>query len=193
LNSGNLSKYQQAFDVILQDLEYINRSEQLHLLASPEQMLLHRRIVRLENNVSNIPSEMLTEDQPIKARRARGVLQWQFEQGKRKKIWELEKSSNQLTKQITEMNKRALTLASAREHALTRFVGYQSLIDDGSQKLYELRRRIKTQIDIQADIIKQQILAVLKRRKTTLDHFLLQSDLSVARLHEQAVEIPEIE
>jgi len=193
LNTGNLAKYKQTLSLILEDLDFINRSEKLYLLATPEQTLLHQRIVRVENNISNIPFEMLTDDQQIMARRARGVLLWEFEQSKTEKIWTLKKSSIELKKQIAEMDSRALTLAFAREHALTRFVGYQSLIDEGSQKLHDLKRRIKRQIDIQADFIKKQILAVLKRRKATLDHFLLQSDLSVARLHEQAVEIPEIE
>ena len=120
-------------------------------------------------------------------------MQWQFEQGKTKKVWELKKSSIVIEKEIAKMKARVVNLASAREHALVRFVGYQSLIDEGSQKLQDLRMRIQGQIDIQADFIKQQILAVLGRRKATLDHFLLQSDLSVARLHEQAVEILEID
>ena len=91
------------------------------------------------------------------------------------------------------MEELSTNLASAREHALTRFIGYQEQVDEGSIRLINLRAGIKVQIDYQADLIKQQILAVLKRRKITLEHFLLQSDLSVARLHEQAVFIPEDE
>ncbi|MCF6193338.1 MAG: hypothetical protein L3J46_03270, partial [Kangiellaceae bacterium] len=193
LAEGNLVKYQIAYKKIMEDLAYVNKSEKLHLLATREQAELHQRIVRLENNIASIPNEMLTNNQQEKARIARGVLQWQFEEGKTKKIWELKKASVEIKQLISEMKQRSLTLASAREHALSRFVGYQGLIDEGTEKLQDLRRRIKVQIEVQAGFIKEQILAVLKRRKATLDHFLLQSDLSVARLHEKAVEIPEID
>ena len=193
LAEGNLVKYQTAYEKIMEDLAYVNKSEKLHLLATRDQAALHQRIVRLENNIANIPNVMLTNNQQEKARRARGVLQWQFEEGKTKKIWELKKASVEIKQLISEMKQRSFTLASAREHALTRFVGYQGLIDEGTEKLQDLRRRIKAQIEVQAGFIKEQILAVLKRRKATLDHFLLQSDLSVARLHEKAVEIPEID
>ena len=193
LAEGNLVKYQRSYTKIMEDLDYVNRSEKLHLLATADQAVLHQRIVRLENNIAKIPDGMLTDKQHDKTRRARGVLQWEFEKGKTKKIWELKKASAEIKQLISEMTQRSSTLASARENALTRFVGYQALIDEGTDKLQELRKRIKLQINIQAGLIKQQILAVLKRRKATLDHFLLQSDLSVARLHEKAVEIPEIE
>lgn len=193
LEQGRLKQYQASFSMAQQDLSYLNKSERLYLLATPEQTELHQRILRLENNIKNIPAEMFTDDQIDKARRARGVLQWQFEENKTNKIWELKKSSREIDEILAEMKQRSTSLAFARENALTRFVGYQALVDEGADKLLELRRRIKQQIDIQSGLIKQQILAVLKKRKATLDHFLLQSDLSIARMHEQSVDIPEIE
>ncbi|MDQ7050546.1 MAG: hypothetical protein Q9M92_13855 [Enterobacterales bacterium] len=91
------------------------------------------------------------------------------------------------------MNQRTLTLASARLYALNRFVGYQDVIVQGANNLKDLKKRIHSQANIQAGLIKKQILAVLQKRKATLDHFLLQSDLAIARMQEQAVIIPEIE
>lgn len=193
LAQGAFTKYTQAFIKINEDLDYLGRSERLYLIASPEQSKLHQRISRLEKNIQNIPADMLTDNQIDKTRRARGVLQWQFEENKTEKIWQLKKASLTIEKTLLEMQQRSKGLSRAREKALTRFVGYQDLIDDGSQTLRELRRRIKGQVNIQAELIKEQILAVLNKRKMTLDHFLLQSDLSVARLHEKAVSIPEID
>lgn len=193
LATRNLQKYNEVFNRIQQDINDVSESKKLHLLATPEQKLLHNRIKRVEENVARIPSELLDDDQIDKARRARGVLQWELEKGKTQKIWELKKVSTEIKAEIVEMSKRATKLSSAREYALSRFTGYQFLIDEGAEKLLDLRRRIKAQIEIQAGLIKAQILEVLKKRKATLDHFLLQSDLSVARLHERAVEIPEIE
>ncbi len=193
LEQGVLEKYQANYGNILNDLTFLNKSEKLHLLATSEETLIHKRLIRLEATIQKIPANMLTDNQLEKTRRARGVLQWQFEVNKTAKMRELNKAANEISFLLDEMTSRSKTLGSARENALTRFVGYQDLVDEGTEKLRSLREKIRMQISIQASLIKQQILEVLKRRKLTLEHFLLQSDLSVARLHEKAVLIPEID
>jgi len=193
IEKDSLIVFESQYQKVLKDLEHLNKSEELHLVATPEQLEIHNRITRLEKRLQIIPSEMLSLEQLNQTRRARGVLQWQLEENISEKIWELKKQSNELAALLKETSDRTTKLASARSLALTRFVGYQELINEGSDKLADLRERIKGHVDIQSDFIKQQILDVLRKRKATLEHFLLQSDLSVARLHEQAVYIPEIE
>jgi len=193
LTQGSFEKYQAVYKVVQQDLESLRKHEKLYLLADEEQAASYKRLLRLEKNINRIPPSMLTDDQIDKARRARGVLQWQLEESLTEKTWELKKTSNEIEKMLANMNNLSENLFSAREFALTRFVGYQEQVDEGVIILAALRRRIKSQVEREANLIKDQILAVLKQRKITLDHFLLQSDLSVARLHEQAVYIPEVE
>jgi len=193
LAKGAFSQYQLAYDEIQQDLVDLKNSKKLHLLATPEQKALYERLLRIENTLANIPSQMVDEDQLDKPRRAWGVLQWQLEQNRMQKIWELTKTSHAIKKIMNEMNERTLTLASARLYALNRFVGYQDIIDQGVNNLKDLKKRIHGQVKLQAGLIKNQILAVLEKRKATLDHFLLQSDLAIARMQEQAVIIPEID
>lgn len=193
ISNDALNEFESQHRSILTDIDSLRRSEKLHLIATPEQLEIHNRISRLEQRIESIPSEMLQPEQVEKTRRARGVLQWQLEEDLTQKIWGLTRVSNELATSIKKMRESTATLASARSHALTRFVGYQAKIDQGSDKLADLRDRIRGQVDIQSSFIKQQILEVLRKRKATLEHFLLQSDLSVARLHEQAVFIPEIE
>ena len=193
IKQGSFDKHRMTYESIQQDLVYLNKYEKLYLLADQQQTELHKRILRLESKIQNIPADMLSDNQIDKARRARGVLQWQLEQDRSKKIWQLKKSNAQIEQMLVDMEELTTNLTFAREHALTRFVGYQELVNEGSVRLTNLRAGIQVQIDFQADLIKQQILAVLKKRKITLEHFLLQSDLSVARLHEQAVFIPEVD
>lgn len=193
VQQDSFKKYQALYHIIQEDLEALSKHQKLHLLADKDQTAIHKRILRLENNIKNIPPSMLTDDQIDKARRARGVLQWQLEQNLTEKTWELKKTSNEIQEKLAKMSNLSSNLATAREHALTRFVGYQEQVDEGSIILADLRRRIKGKVEFEAEKIKEQILSVLRTRKATLEHFLLQSDLSVARLHEQAVYIPEVE
>lgn len=193
LDKGTLDKLRAKYELINADLKSLKNDQRLYLIADENQTEIHQRITRLENNIKKIPREMLTNNQAIKAKRARGVLQWQLGLDKTKKIWELEKVRMQIEKLVADIADQTIALASARENALTRFVGYQEKIDEGGDNLRRLRDKIKGQVDIQSDFIKEEILAVLKKRKATLNHFLLQSDLSVARLHEKAVLIQEVE
>lgn len=186
-------KYQALYDNIQLDINALNNNEKLYLLADEKQSALHKRILRLEKNIQIIPASMFTDDQINKTSRARGVLQWQLEYGKTKKMWTLRKASAEIRQELASMDGLSQNLSSASDHAMIRFSGYQQLVDDGSVTLIKLRREIKIQVGKQAVLLKEQILSVLKRRKITLDHFLLQSDLSVARLHEKAVLIPEVE
>jgi len=193
LELGVLNKYQMMQQQIEDELSAIKRSEKLHLLANPEQKKLHERIQRLEKRLQIIPPEMISAKQLDKLRIAKGILQWQFESDKAGKIWELQKGRDEVGVMLKTMQRQTKKLSSAREYALSRFVGYQSLVDKESQRLKDLQSRINAQVDYQAGNIKEQILSVLNKRKVTLEYFLLQSDLAVARLHEQALNIPEFD
>ena len=193
LSMTSLDEFVKLKGAASSDIENLGQSKNLHLIASEEQLEIHNRISRLEKRVAFLPDSMLTSDQKEKARRARGVLDWQLQENLSEKIWELKRQASEVDVLIQEMKERTTNLSTARENALTRFVGYQFKIDEGFDKLINLRKRIKGQVNIQSDFIKQQILKVLQKRKATLEHFLLQSDLSVARLHENAVFIPEVE
>jgi hypothetical protein len=184
---------QAEYQKILADLQALRNADKLYLLATPKQLEIHNRITRLEKRLTNIPENLLQPEQIEKTKRARGVLEWQLQQDLTEKLWQLEKQSRELEQLLNQANSQTVKLASARSMALTRFVGYQAKIDQGANKLSNLRDRIKGHVDIQSGYIKQQILEVLAKRKSTLEHFLLQSDLSIARLHEQAVFIPDIE
>jgi Tfp pilus assembly protein PilF len=193
LDKGTLDKLRAKYDVIEADIVSLKNDQRLYLIADQQQTEIHQRITRLEANIKKIPASMLSDNQAIKAKRARGVLQWQLGLDRTKKIWELEKVRMQIEQLVADISNQTVSLASARENALTRFVGYQGKIDEGGDNLRRLRDKIKGQVDVQSDFIKDEILAVLKKRRATLNHFLLQSDLSVARLHEKAVLIQEVE
>ena len=193
LQEGAFNEYQQMLTDFQADVKALKNNEKLHLLADKNELKLHQRIVRLFEKIERIPPEMLSPEQVLKAKRAKGVFQWQLETGKAGKIWQLEKVAIQIQRILKQMQKRKISLASARQKASTRFSGYQEKVDVATGRLFGLRDKIKFQIDIQALELKEQIIAVLQKRQATLNHYLLQSDLSIARLHEQAVKIPELE
>lgn len=193
LAEGSFNEYQRQLIAFEEDISALKNDQKFELIASKEELKLLKRVNGLFEKLERIPEDMLRPGQLEKAKRARGVLQWQIESGKAGKIWQLEKALRQIKVTFAEMQSRKISLANARAKADGRFTGYQAQVDEATLKLHALRDRIKQQIDVQASDLKQQIIAVLAKRQATLNHYLLQSDLSIARLHEQAVKIPELE
>lgn len=193
LADGSFDEYEELLSNFDADIKALKEGQKLHLLASENELKLHRRITSLLDKIERIPADRLSPQQVVMAQRAKGIFQWQLETGKAGKIWQLEKITRQIRQVFNEMQSRKISLANARSKAETRFTGYQEKVDDASAQLLGLRDKIKAQIDIQANDLKTQIVNVLLQRQATLNHYLLQSDLSIARLHEKAVEIPELQ
>ncbi len=193
LAQGSFTKYQADLVQLEADIEDLKNNRNIHLMATPKELKLYQRIKSLEKKLTIIPDDMITNEQRLKAKRARSVLEWQILQNKAEKIWLLEKNALVVRDILNQMEQKKVTLASARDTAEVRFNGYQDKVDNAEQQLLGLRDKIKAQIAIQAEALKKQIIQVLEKRKATLDYYLLQSDLSVARMHEKALEIPELE
>ncbi|TQV77076.1 hypothetical protein FLL45_03740 [Aliikangiella marina] len=193
LAEGAFEKFQSQLAVFDEDIKALKNNEKMHLIATKEQLKLHKRISGLFEKLERIPEDMLSPGQVVMAKRARGILQWQMEEGKVAKIWQLEKIARDIRRVLSEMEARKISLANARQKAQTRFMGYQEQVDGATGQLVGLREKIKEQIDAQATDLKSQIVNVLLQRKAALNQYLLQSDLSIARLHEKAIKIPELD
>lgn len=193
LAEGAFEKFQTQLAEFDEDIKALKNNERMHLIATRDELKLHKRITGLFEKLDRIPEDMLSPDQVIMAKRARGILQWQIEEGRVGKIWQLEKVARDIRRVLAEMEERKISLASARQQAQSRFMGYQGKVDDASGQLVGLRDKIAQQIEAQAFELKTQIVNVLVKRKATLNQYLLQSDLSIARLHEKAINIPELE
>jgi len=183
--------YQKLYEQVENDIVLLKQNKNMHLLATDKQKDIYNRLVRLRKRLSAIPVSMISDDVRTETKRAQGLLMWQFQENSRAKIWDLEKSQIEIIQQMKLLSKRKISLANAKEKAGTRFLGEEQKISNGKSTILRLRNKIEQESNIQSEKIKQQILKVLEKRKATLKHFQLQSDLSIARLHEKALVIPE--
>ncbi len=193
LAKGAFDEYQSKLSLLESDIGALKRNEKIFLLASEEQLPVYRRVSSLEKKIIRIPDEMLDDNQKEKSRRVSGVLQWQLEENKMDKIRRLEKLAATIRSILKEVSSKKVSLANAKEKSKARFSGFQVKVDHGAQQLTGLRNKILEQIELLVIDLKLQIIQVLTERKLALDHYLLQSDLSIARLHELAIKIPELE
>ena len=193
LEGSALAMYEAMIVQFEEDVTALKNNERFRLLANAEQKRSLKRIDSLFEKIDRLPEGSLSPEQLEKASRAKAVMQWQLEEGKVGKIWQLEKSIIEIRRTLDEMQIRTQALSSARDIAALRFSGYQEEVDLAAESLLGLRDKINAQIAIQARDLKTQISEVLFKRKATLNHYLLQSDLSIARLHEKALKIPELE
>ncbi|MGX5201649.1 hypothetical protein [Aliikangiella sp. IMCC44632] len=193
LKTGMVEKFQQELTQLERVIDNLKQDKNIHQLANSNQLEIYQRLTGLNAKLADIPDELLSNQQKEKARRANGVLRWQLLDGKVAKIWQLEKVALEIRETINQMSLRKQNLADARHVAQTRFQGYQQKIDEASKNLQGLQGKVDEQIKLQANALETQIVKVLNSRKKALQHYLLQSDLSIARLHEQALKLPELD
>lgn len=192
LDDNNSSYYQQQLEQLKLTLIDIKNNKNMHRLANSNQLKHHARINRLESRIVNIPDEMLDDNQRIKVKKARGVLQWQLESGKVAKIWALDKKIKEIEKSLNVMQQKKQALKNANTQASKRFIHEAIVVEKSTGKLTGLRDKLNRLVKVQVDILKQQILATLQEREASLKHFLLQSDLSIAHLYEQSITSQEV-
>jgi hypothetical protein len=193
LIEGAFDNFENKIVSLEADINDLKRNKKMYLLADSEELAIYKRITSLEDKLERIPSSMISDEQRMKTKRAQGVLQWQLESFKIGKIWSIEKQSRIIKDILFEINIKKQSLASARKKARGRFTGFQEKVVLGKNRLTGLRNKIETQITLQVERLKKQIIVMLNERKKTLDNFLLQSDLAIARLQGQAVSIPELD
>ncbi len=187
------NEYELLYNQVQQEVMQLKQNKNMYLLANTKQTEIYNRLIKLQNRLKQIPASMISDEVRMKTKRAEGLLLWEFQENSRAKIWELEKIQKQIFSEFDLLSKRKKSLASARKKAGTRFLGEEQKITKGKDTIKQLKEKIEQQSSIQSEKIKQQILEVLGKRKATLKHFQLQSDLSIARLHEKALTIPEDE
>jgi len=193
LAAGSFERYKNDLAALEKTIEELTQGKNLNRLANKEQLEIVKRVASLSKTAAGIPQNMLSEEQRDKVRRAKGVLQWQLEENKVAKIWQFTKQARQIRAVIDEMESRTESLSKARPNAARRFQDNQHQVDQSRKKLIGLRDKIIDQIKANSQELKLQINSVLSKRRATLSHYLLQADLSIARLHEQAIELPELD
>ncbi|MFT6731936.1 MAG: lipopolysaccharide biosynthesis regulator YciM [Polaribacter sp.] len=193
LREDSNNQYERLYSQVQIEIDQLKQNKNMHLLANDNQKAIFKRLTLLQNRLKLIPTRLISDEVITKTKRAEGLLMWQFQENSHVKIWELEKVQSDISQELELLSNRKLSLESARAKASSRFTSEEQKVGQGKDTIRNLRKRIEQESSIQSEKIKQQILDVLEKRKATLQHFQLQSDLSIARLHEKALAIPEDE
>jgi len=193
LADNSFTEFEEKVLQLNSDLREVEQGNKLHLLASQKELKIHNRIISLQSKINSLPSKMLTPAQRNKAARASAVLSWQLQEFKADKIWRLKKEIKLIERTLLQMNARKKPLANARVESQLRFNGYQEKVNQGASQVTTLMSAIKEQSRLQLNQLKAQVVSELNKRKQSLETYLLQADLAVARLHSQAVIIPELD
>lgn len=187
LKQDLVNNYQTQLNVLQKNIQDAKNNSNLLSLANKQQLDILARINRVIDKMETVPQDMISNQQKQTIRRAQGIIKWQLQQDKPRKIWQLEKQAIRIEEILAQITVTKSNLQNARNIAQNRFAGFEEKVAASVGKLEGLKQKINQHVGYQSGELKFLIKSVLLSRKQTLEHFLLQADLSIARLHEQAM------
>ncbi len=191
LAEGSILKYKRELIDIKLNMLAVEYNQKLHVLANEQELKIISRINRVLKSLAKIPADKITNEQKLKINRAQGIMRWHMERNRPERLWDIKRQAVLIEEMLEEASVRKQALFNAREIAEGRFAGFKEGVSEGTQKLLALRNKIDLQAKNQEGELKALIKTVLARRRSVLENFLLQADLSVARMHEKSFSIKE--
>jgi hypothetical protein len=128
-----------------------------------------------------------TDDRAASLKRLKGVLLWQASETYAEQRWQAEKSFNQLASKLLEA-KNNHTRFKAITTGSVDIVRYQQRMSDLQLRLDQQQQQLVETIALSEAQLRAQVLGVLAEQQARLGHYLAQSRLAIARIHDQAWE-----
>ncbi|NVJ61351.1 MAG: tetratricopeptide repeat protein [Gammaproteobacteria bacterium] len=174
--------------------EYVNFAESrfadddLWFLADEDQLELYQDLKRLKSTMDKIPaSEMDLSDQQEQWRRVYGALMWQIAENYGPKKYRVTKQIKEAGEALEELSSRETSITQSKQVAATRFLNYDSRIFDLSSRIESSLRLIEQQKQFAKQAMQQILQQKLEKRKQELDFLLAQTELSIAKIQDEAI------
>jgi len=128
-----------------------------------------------------------TDDRAASLKRFKGVLLWQASETYAEQRWQAEKSFKQLESKLLEAKNNHVRFKTITSGSAD-IVRYQQRMSDLQLRLDQQKQQLIEAITLSEAQLRAQVLGVLSEQQARLGHYLAQSRLGIARIHDQAWE-----
>ncbi|NVJ50201.1 MAG: tetratricopeptide repeat protein [Gammaproteobacteria bacterium] len=178
----------QEYKQLKQQAESRLAADDIWVLANEEELELYNDLMRLKGSLEKLAAAGFdVEEQQEQWRRVYGALYWKLADQYGPKRYHVEKTIAQTGQAISDLKSRNQSLSQAEQKAASRFLNYD-------QRIIQLRQRMTLLIDAiyqQQQLSEQRMLQVLtdklNKREQELDFLLAQTELSIAKIQDEAV------
>ncbi|MEE4246776.1 MAG: tetratricopeptide repeat protein [Kangiellaceae bacterium] len=185
--SGNFS---QQFEQLASEAERRLREDDVTVLADEEELELFNDLARLRGSIDKVEAngEDMSE-QREQLRRVYGALLWQQWSNYGPKSYHVKKSISQARAALDNFAKQTNDIAVSQNYAKNRFNNYDRRIEAIRNKIDGLVGQINISRDKARVEMKRILAKVLDKRKQELDFLLAQTELSIAKIQDEAVDL----
>ncbi|WMS87425.1 tetratricopeptide repeat protein [Pleionea litopenaei] len=178
----------EQFQALKRQAEQRLQSDDLWVLADEEELELRADLQRVKNSLEKLKQAGFDmEDQEEQWRRIYGALLWKLGVDYGPRRYQLEKGVADAGAAIDELTTRNISLSEAEQKAASRFANYDQRIIGLQQRIEQMLQQIELQKLRSQEQMRQVLEKKLKKREQELDFLLAQTELSIAKIQDEAV------
>ncbi len=184
LNQDFIGTYQQLEAIANQQIE----SDNLWLLANQEELDIYHDLMRVKEKMDALPEGQFDmDDQREQWRRAYGALMWQIAERYGPKMHRLKSEIKGAKEALSQLQQQSRSIQSSGQKASSRFLNYDGRIIRLKDQMTNLLLSIEVQVESSRQSMEQVLLQKLDKRKQELDFLLAQTELSIAKIQDEAI------
>lgn len=151
-------------------------------LASGDEQRQLQQIEQLEARLAQWPQAHELDQQRLRLRVLKGLLQWQIEGRYAPRLWEARKGINGLKQELSDAMTQRSLLALAQVEAPKRFEGYDARINMLRTRITGLQQRLAAAVLHHERYLQSLVHAELDRHKRELQTYRIEARYALARL-----------
>jgi thioredoxin-like negative regulator of GroEL len=160
----------------------------LWVLANAEELEYYNDLMRIKSIMDNIPPERIDlEEQREQWRRIYGALMWKLAAQYGPKKYHLETQVKEAQQAIEALRQQSSSMATADSKASTRFLNYDQRITSLTARIESLQQSVEANRHLARQAMEQVLLEKLNKRKQEIDFLLAQTELSIAKIQDEAI------
>ncbi len=160
----------------------------LWVLANEEELEYYNDLMRIKSVMDQIPTDQFDlEEQREQWRRAYGALMWKMAVSYGPKSHRVKTQIKEAQQAIEALNAQSASMATADTKAATRFLNYDQRIETLQQRIVSLQLSIEQNRQVARQAMEQVLVEKLNKRKQEIDFLLAQTELSIAKIQDEAI------
>ncbi|WP_144393436.1 tetratricopeptide repeat protein [Pleionea sediminis] len=163
-------------------------SDDLWLLANQEELEVYHDLMRVKKTMDALPADQFDmEDQREQWRRIYGAALWNLAEKYGPKKYRLEKQLKETRAALAELKQQTVSIRTSGQKASSRFLNYDKRIIDLKNQILNLLLAIELRVEQSRKSMELVLLQKLEKREQELDFLLAQTELSIAKIQDEAI------
>lgn len=187
------SELQEKYNTLQKQIKKQQKQDDIWLLANAEELELYNDLMALKSSIEKVDAQSTDNpsfdmsEQKEQWRRVYGALLWSIAERYGPKHYRLTSELEAAGKALEQLAVRRTSLQSADSRASVRFLNYDARINQLQRRIEDLIAEVNINLDVSSQSMEQVLIKKLEKRTQELDFLLAQTELSIAKIQDEAI------